>query len=106
VNCDGIDDIGDLVCMHSGKKPARLGAAFERSARAEGRTVDFRRLLPGVLVDGVAFADAGWEVLTVSRGTVNTLARVHTRRDDLSRLSGAGIADTVPVLTRVAQELS
>jgi hypothetical protein len=105
VNCDGIDDVGDLVCMYSATRPARLVAAFERSARAEGRIVDFRRLLPGVLVDGVAFADAGWDVLTVSRGTINTLARVHTRRDDLERLSGAGIADTVPVLARVAQEL-
>jgi hypothetical protein len=105
LNCDGIDDEGELLCMYSGTKPARLVAAFERAARAEGKTVGFRRLLPGVLVDGVAFADAGWEVLTLSRGTIATLARIHTRRDSLDLLSGAGIDDAVRVLTNVAREL-
>lgn len=105
LNCDGIDDDGALLWMYSGTKPARLVEVVERAARAEAKTVGVRRLLPGVLVDGVAFADAGWEVLTLSRGTINTLARIHTRRDNLELLSGAGIDDAVPVLTRVAREL-
>jgi hypothetical protein len=105
LNCDGIDDGGDLVCMYSRRRPARIVAAYERAARAEGRTLHVRRLLSGVLVDGVAFADAGWEVLTLSRGTIATLARIHTRRDSLDALTGAGVEHAVPVLTRVAREL-
>jgi hypothetical protein len=59
-----------------------------------------------VLVDGVAFADAGWEVLTLSRGTVRTLARIHTPRDSLAMLGGAGVGDAASLLARVARELS
>lgn len=106
LNCDGIDDGGELLCMYSGQRPARLVAAFEHAAREERTTLAVRRLLPGVLVDGVAFADAGWEVLTLSRGTIGTLARVHTPRDSLESLTGAGIDDAAGVLTRVARELS
>jgi peptidase M28-like protein len=105
LNCDGLDDGGGLLSMYSGHRPARLVAALSRAARAEGTGVRVRRLLPGVLVDGVAFADAGWEVLTLSRGTIGTLARIHTPRDSLQRLTGAGIDDAVAVLTRVAREL-
>jgi Peptidase family M28 len=106
LNCDGIDDVGDLLCMYSGYRPARLVAAFERAARAVGAALAVRRLLPGVLVDGVAFADAGWEVLTLSRGTIGTLARIHTPRDSLETLTGAGIDDAASILSRVAREVS
>jgi hypothetical protein len=106
LNCDGIDDGGQLLCMYSGQRPARLVAAFQHAAREERTTLGVRRLLPGMLVDGVAFADAGWEVLTLSRGTIGTLARIHTPRDSLEALTGAGIDEAVPVLTRVAQVLS
>jgi hypothetical protein len=106
LNCDGIDDGGELVCMYSGHRPARLVAAFQRAATAEGTTLAVHRLLPGLLVDGVAFADSGWDVLTLSRGTIGTLARIHTPRDSLEGLTGAGIDDAVRVLTRVARELA
>ena len=106
LNCDGIDDAGQLFCMYSGRRPTRLVDAFERAARAGGASLRVRRLLPGMLVDGVAFADAGWEVLTLSRGTIGTLARIHTRRDSLESVTGAGIDGAVPVLTSVARELS
>ncbi|MFN2567057.1 MAG: M28 family peptidase [Gemmatimonadaceae bacterium] len=105
LNCDGIDDEGDLLCMYSGRRPTRLVQLFERAAERERRVLRIRRLLPGVLVDGVAFADAGWEALTLSRGTAGTLARIHTKRDSLELLSGAGVDDAVPILTRVAREL-
>jgi hypothetical protein len=105
LNCDGIDDDGELLCMYSRARPRRLVAAYERAARVEGKELRVRRLLPGLLVDGVAFADAGWEVLTLSRGTIGTLARVHTPRDSLEALTGAGVDDAVPVLARVAREL-
>lgn len=105
LNCDGIDDAGTLLCMYSGRRPTRLAEAFERAARLEGQSLRVRRLLPGILVDGVAFADAGWEVLTLSRGSLATLGRIHTPRDNLAHLSGVGVEAAVPILVRVAQEL-
>jgi hypothetical protein len=48
------------------------------------------RLLPGALLDGVALADAGWDVVTVSRGTLGTVARIHLPGDSLARLGGEG----------------
>jgi hypothetical protein len=92
--------------MYSGRKPERLVAAWANAGRVEGRVVGARRLLPGVLVDGVAFTDAGWQAITLSRGTLGTLARIHTRRDNLERLVGVGADDAAAVLARLAQELS
>ncbi len=105
LNCDGIDDVGELVCMFSGRKPDRLVASFERAARGEGHPGGARRLLPGVLVDGVAFADAGWQAITLSRGTIRTLARIHTRGDTLDVLRGTGVNEAAHVLTRLTREL-
>jgi putative aminopeptidase FrvX len=106
LNCDGLDDDGELLLMYSGAKPSRLVDAFQRGAHTDGRRVRVRRLLPGVLTDAVAFADAGWEAITLSRGTIATLARIHTKRDNLDLLTGAGVDDAAHLLARVARELS
>jgi hypothetical protein len=60
-------------------------------------------LIPGVLVDSLAFSDAGWEVVTLSRGSVATLRRIHTPSDNLDRVRGAGIASTARVLATAAR---
>ena len=91
INCDGVDDTGYLTLMYSRRRPERLIGAFRGVARARG-------LLPGVLVDGVAFADAGWEVVTVSRGTAATLGRIHRPADRADRLTGAGVADAADAI--------
>ncbi|HEU4630672.1 MAG TPA: M28 family peptidase [Gemmatimonadaceae bacterium] len=103
LNCDGVDDAGPLVAMYSGRRPARLADVL--ATVGEGR-VHVRRLLPGVLTDGVALADAGWPVVTLSRGTRATLRRIHTRRDDLAHLAGDGLADAAEVLARAATALA
>ena len=105
LNCDGVDDAGALAAMWSGRKPARLLERFELTARRLGIPSRQHRVLPGVLVDGVALADAGWEVITVSRGTVRTLRRIHTPGDSLEAMSGAGIPDAAAVMAAVAREL-
>jgi hypothetical protein len=56
------------------------------------------RLPPGVLLDGVALADAGWDVVTLSRGTLRTVARIHTPADALEHLSGDGIATAAAII--------
>jgi putative aminopeptidase FrvX len=106
LNCDGLDDDGELLLMYSGAKPARLLDVFHRAARTDGDPARVRRLLPGILTDAVAFSDAGWEAITLSRGTIKTLSRIHTRRDNLELLTGAGVDAAAPLLARVARELS
>lgn len=106
LNCDGVDDDGGLVTMHSGRRPARLLAAAERVAAAGAPRARAMRLLPGVLVDAVAFADAGWETMTVSRGTMRTLLRVHRTHDDLAHLRGDGIDEAARLLAALGTELA
>jgi hypothetical protein len=65
-----------------------------------------RALPPGVLVDAVALAQAGWSAVTVSKGTWRTLGRVHTRRDTLARLDGRGVPEAAGALARLARLLA
>jgi acetylornithine deacetylase/succinyl-diaminopimelate desuccinylase-like protein len=106
INCDGVDDDGRVVCMYSGRRPERLIAALRRAARRAGVPLQARRLIPGILVDGVALADAGWEVATLSRGNLRTLSRIHRPSDTLDRVTGAGIPDVAKVLLECAGELA
>ena len=105
LNCDGVDDLGRLTLMWTRPRSPRL----ERAVRTAASSVESLRiipLIPGVLVDGVALADAGWEVLTVSRGSLGTLARIHTARDTVDRLHGGGVAIAARVLAAAAVTLT
>ena len=106
INCDGVDDAGAVAAMYSGPAPARLLDMFARVTRELAIPSRTHRVLPGVLVDGVALADAGWQVITISRGTVQTLRRIHTPHDSLDRMSGAGIPDAARVMAAMARELA
>ena len=52
----------------------------------------------GLLMDGVALADAGWEVLNVSKGSLSTVSRIHTPHDNLDRLEGRGAEEVATML--------
>jgi hypothetical protein len=84
--------------MYSGRRPDALVRALLEAAERAGTSVRAHRLLPGVLTDGVALADAGWRVVTLSKGTLRTLARIHTPRDRAEAISGAGIAEVARVI--------
>lgn len=103
INCDGVDDDGELTIMYSGRRPDTMIAALERHAGGRGRV---RRMPLGLLTDSVAFADAGWETVTVSHGSMRTLARVHSRRDTLDALRGEAIGPVATLLARTAEELA
>jgi hypothetical protein len=60
-------------------------------------------LLPGVLTDGVALADAGWPVVTLSKGGVRTLARIHTPHDRADRITGTGMAEVARVIVALIE---
>lgn len=106
LNCDSIDDDGPLVVMYSRSRPDALIARFEAAAKnIESEQPRVLRLIPGILTDSVALADAGWDTLTLSRGTIRTLQRIHTSSDTLSAMQGLGIAGAAKVLARMATEL-
>lgn len=106
INCDGIDDCGALRLTFTGARPAHLIDAMIDAARASGEPTVVRRLPPGVLVDGVALADAGWHVVTVSRGTVRTVACIHTPDDNLAAVEGHGVERAAHVVARAVMALA
>jgi putative aminopeptidase FrvX len=106
LNCDGVDDAGELVAMYSGDAPTAVLDALRTAAAGAGERLHVRRLVPGILTDGVALADAGWAVATLSRGTRATLRRIHTPRDDLAHLEGHGVAPAARVLAAAATALA
>lgn len=114
INCDTIDDAstslgaspGRLVVMRYGRRSDELIRQASSAARAEDPRSTVIRPLPGVLTDSVAFRDAGWHTVTLSRGTLRTLNRIHTARDTLSSMQGTGIATAARVLARLVEELA
>ena len=105
LNCDSVDDDGDLTVMFTRRRPDRLLSAVAEASVASRERLRVIRLLPGILTDSVALADAGWETLTLSRGTLRTLLRIHTSRDNLSSMRGAGIEGAARLLARTAARL-
>jgi Peptidase family M28 len=105
LNCDSVDDSGDLVAMFTRRPPERVISALRAASAASGEELRVARLLPGILTDSVALADAGWETLTLSRGSLRTLLRIHTPRDNLDSMRGVGIGGAARVLARTVARL-
>lgn len=106
LNCDTVDDNGELLCMAPrGPRGAATSAMIRAAARAH-LPLRVRGVIPGVLVDSIAFSDAGWDSVTLSRGNIATLARVHTSSDTRDRLNGTGIAMAAYLLAATVQELA
>lgn len=105
LNVDGVDDRGTPLCMRHAGGPRAI-AGVRRAAAALGMRVRVRPTVPGVLTDGVALADAGWSAVTLSRGTLGTLARVHRRADNLDALRGEGVEEMARLLAAAAREIA
>lgn len=103
INCDGVDDVGATTCMYSGRRPDTLVSTTLDAAARTGSRMRAHRLLPGVLTDGVALADAAWSVVTLSKGGVRTLARIHTPRDTAEHLQGSGMAEVAGVIVALLE---
>ena len=106
LNCDTVDDAGDWRCMYTGPRPKQIAAAAETITGGPGVRLHVGRLIPGILADSMAFADVGIEAVTLSRGTLSTLARIHTRRDTSNAFGGSGAAEASVLLSALAKELS
>ena len=106
LNCDTVDDEGDWRCMYSNAKPDVISGRAKGVAYRLGLRLRVTRLIPGILADNMAFADRGIGAVTLSRGTLSTLARIHTRRDTSNALTGRGAAEASVILSALAKELA
>jgi hypothetical protein len=103
LNCDGVDDEGRNVIMFNRGRPTRVVAALTAASVAQ---LDVRRMPLGLLTDSTALSARGWQAVTVSRGSLATLRRVHTRQDSLDTLRGDAIDDVAVILARAAEALA
>lgn len=86
INIDTVDDTGAWRCMvHGGGSSAWADAV---AASAQELALKLSPVIPGLLTDGVALADAGWQVVTLSRGNLGTLGRIHRPSDSVGHLTG------------------
>ena len=106
LNCDGVDDGGDNVVMYTGQRPDAIVAAVMNASSQTQKPVQVRRMAFGLLTDSVAFTEAGLDSVTFSRGGYGSLARVHSRRDNLEHLRGTGIAEVASLMAATARNLS
>jgi Zn-dependent M28 family amino/carboxypeptidase len=104
INVDGVDDRGVVRVTHPRVLPAELLHSISIAAHELGVKISCGRLPPGLLVDGVALADRGWKVVTLSKGEWRTVARIHTPSDDLARLRGDGVAEVAALIMRAISE--
>ena len=105
LNCDTVDEAGAYRCMYS-VESARVAAAARHAAERRGIEMKLGRMIPGIMADSMAFSRWPWSAITLSRGTLATLARIHTGRDNSSRLTGEGAAHASLLLSAMAKELS
>jgi hypothetical protein len=106
LNVDCVDDAGSLVVMYTGSAPGEVISRLAAAALDRQESIRVLRLIPGILTDSVALAGAGWRTVTLSRGTIRTLARIHTSRDSLAAMDGRGIEGAARVLAQAADELA
>jgi Zn-dependent M28 family amino/carboxypeptidase len=106
LNCDTVDDTGEWRLMYTGAVPARIKDAAGKVFLGDGPKSAIRRFIPGILADSMAFADRGIESVTASRGTISTLARIHTRGDNSSAFTASGVAEASGLLAALTRELA
>lgn len=103
INLDGLDDGGGFHIVERFGWPRRgeaphLSTALVSAARALGHRAERRDLPLGMLVDHMAFTEAGLPAVTLMRGRIRSLLRVHRPADRADRLTGIGAAAAVAVV--------
>jgi len=95
INLDGLDDAGPvhLLGPHGMRRRGgapRIERALIAAAQALDEDVRPRAVPRGLLLDHIAFTRAGVPALTLMRGTLRSMARVHRPADRRDRLRGDG----------------
>jgi hypothetical protein len=106
LNCDTIDDDGGWRLMYNGTRAHQIAVAAEKVSGLMGSKVTVGRFIPGILADSMAFSDRGFPAVTLSRGTLSTLARIHTRRDTSNAFTCRGVAEASTLLSALTTELT
>jgi hypothetical protein len=106
LNCDTIDDDGGWRLMYNGARLHQIAVAAERVSSSMGSKIALGRFIPGILADSMAFSDRGFPAVTLSRGTLSTLARIHTRRDTSNAFTCRGVAEASTLLSALTTELT
>jgi hypothetical protein len=104
INCDTVDDTGSWRCMYRSRPHAAI-LASQRAATRLSIELRVGKIIPGILTDSIAFDLAGLSSVTISRGTLGTLARLHTPRDTSGRVTGAGAATAGRLLADIVEEM-
>src|SRR5690606_31041016 len=85
------------VMRKKGMAP-HLAAAIMQAAAAMGEAAERRDMPFGIPVDHIPIVVGGTPALTVMRGTMASLRRVHRPYDDLDHLRGDGVRKTVELV--------
>jgi Zn-dependent M28 family amino/carboxypeptidase len=111
INLDGLDDTGTFyvferfgIMRKKGLAP-HLAVALLQEADALGLNADRRDLPFGIPVDHIPIVRAGVPALTVMRGTMKSLRRVHRPTDDLDHLRGDGVAKAIDLVSGALDRL-
>ncbi len=104
INVDGIDDEGTFLVAErfgwprpTGLAP-HLAAAILSSASDLGLNAQRRDVPFGILLDHMPIVKGGTPALSVLRGTLRSLHRIHRPADAPARLNGAGVMQCVDLL--------
>jgi Zn-dependent M28 family amino/carboxypeptidase len=111
INLDGLDDTGTFyvferfgIMRKRGLAP-HLAVALLQEAEALGLDADRRDLPFGIPVDHIPIVRAGIPALTVMRGTMKSLRRVHRPIDDLDHLRGDGVEKAIDLVSGALDRL-
>ena len=111
INLDGLDDAGPFFLMERfgwprkrGRAP-HLAAALLRAGHDLKLAVHRRDAPFGIMLDHMPLVDGGTPALTVMRGSLGSLRRVHRPGDDLANLRGDGIAPAIALVGRALELL-
>jgi hypothetical protein len=104
INLDGLDDEGTFYVLERfgtlrkrGLAP-HLAAALLQEAESRGEPADRRDMPFGIPVDHIPVVKAGTPALTLMRGSLSSLKRVHRPGDDLEHLRGDGVRRTIELV--------
>lgn len=104
INLDGLDDGGTFhvferfgILRKKGLAP-HIAVALMQQADEMSQPLDRDDLPFGIPVDHIPIVKAGLPALTIMRGTMKSLRRVHRPGDDLNHLRGDGVTLTVELV--------
>lgn len=101
LNCDTVDDNGSIVCFTSSRLDSSVSQTISDAMKKVSPTAYIRSMVFGILTDSVVFSKAGYNAVTISRGTWNTLKKIHTEADNMVEFKGIGIPETARLITEI-----